>query len=136
MLSLMPPTHTPSDDILDILQKERFAIGTQRVHSPHAWSAIALVLMGAVLGVALVANRSGEIESVRAATTITAATCNQADVQSAINQAKDGDVVQIPAGTCSWTNAVTITNKTIILQGAGAGSGGSKIVYGGTNHSL
>src|SRR3989344_8468128 len=119
MLSLMPPTHTPSDDILDILQKERFAIGTQRVHSPHAWSAIALVLMGAVLGVALVANRSGEIESVRAATTITAATCNQADVQSAINQAQSGDTVQVPAGSCSWTNGVVIT-KAIRLLASGA----------------
>ena len=52
----------------------------------------------------------------------TAASCSQADVQSAINAAVDGDTINIPAGTCTWTTSVTWTNKNINLIGAGQGS--------------
>jgi hypothetical protein len=55
------------------------------------------------------------------ANTITAASCNTGDVQSAINSAAEGDTVNIPAGTCTWTSGVTISGKGIILQGAGSG---------------
>ncbi len=50
-------------------------------------------------------------------------------MQSALDQAKDGDTVQVPAGTCTWTKAVTIgaqpsttkpaTGKAVTLAGAG-----------------
>lgn len=51
---------------------------------------------------------------------ITATSCNSSDVQTAINAAVDGDTVQIPAGTCSWTTSgVTVTNKVLTIQGAG-----------------
>ena len=39
-----------------------------------------------------------------------------ADVQSAINQAQDGDTVTVPAGTFSWTQHLNIT-KGITLRG-------------------
>jgi len=52
----------------------------------------------------------------RAHLTIAAATCEQADVQAAIDQALDGDTVTIPAGTASWTKGLFIT-KAITLQG-------------------
>jgi hypothetical protein len=65
-----------------------------------------------------------------------AADCSQSAVQSAINAAIDGDTVTVPAGTATWSSAVSITNKTITLQGAGSGGGGTKIIYGGTNHVL
>src|SRR5437870_2153368 len=55
------------------------------------------------------------------AATINAASCSQANVNSAITSAVDGDTVIIPAGTCSWTTTLTIT-KGISLLGAGAGS--------------
>src|SRR2546428_159765 len=55
------------------------------------------------------------------AATINAASCSQANVNSAITSAVDGDTVTIPAGTCSWTTTLTIT-KGITLLGAGAGS--------------
>lgn len=55
------------------------------------------------------------------ASTITAASCNTSDVQTAINSAAEGDTVIIPAGTCSWTTGVTISGKGIIVQGAGSG---------------
>jgi hypothetical protein len=41
------------------------------------------------------------------AATITAASCSPAAVQTALNQAAAGDTVRIPAGTCSWTSAVS-----------------------------
>ncbi|MDD5012383.1 MAG: hypothetical protein PHQ66_01930 [Candidatus Nanoarchaeia archaeon] len=50
---------------------------------------------------------------------INAASCSQANVQSAINSASDGDIVQVPAGSCTWSSTVTINSKNIILRGAG-----------------
>ncbi|MBW2528214.1 MAG: hypothetical protein JRI23_28820 [Deltaproteobacteria bacterium] len=66
------------------------------------------------------------------AETITASSCEAADVQAAIESAADDDVVQIPAGECTWTVPVTIgevvdwdpitfSSPRITLQGAGMG---------------
>lgn len=56
-----------------------------------------------------------------AQTTIKAASCNESDVQTAINQATaNGDIVSIPAGTCTWTTQIKIS-KGITIQGAGEG---------------
>jgi len=74
--------------------------------------------------------------SVAQAATITASSCSQAAVQTAVSAAADGDRVVVPAGTCTWTSAVSISNKTIILEGAGSGAGGTKIVHDGGNHTL
>jgi hypothetical protein len=60
---------------------------------------------------------------------IDAASCSQMDVQAAINDAEDGDFVRVPAGACAWTTppgddsvpAVSISSKSITLQGAGVG---------------
>jgi hypothetical protein len=52
---------------------------------------------------------------------VNAASCNTSDVQSAINAATEGQTVTIPAGTCTWTNGVTIAGKGIIVNGAGSG---------------
>jgi hypothetical protein len=70
------------------------------------------------------------------AATITASSCSSAHVQAAIDAARDGDTVLVPAGECTWSTAVNITNKTIIFRGAGSGAGGTRINYGGTNHTL
>ena len=69
------------------------------------------------------------------ATTFTAATCNESDVQTAVtnavNAAHDGDIVSIPAGTCTWTGSVGVSGNftsTVTVQGQGAvssTSGGS-----------
>ena len=74
--------------------------------------------------------------SVAHAATITAASCAQSAVQSAVNSASDGDTVLVPAGSCTWSSAVTISNKTIVLTGAGSGTGGTRIVHGGGNYTL
>jgi hypothetical protein len=52
------------------------------------------------------------------AATINASSCSRSDVQSAINLASSGDRVTVPAGSCTWTAAVTYS-KGIILQGTG-----------------
>ncbi|MFA5810231.1 MAG: Ig-like domain-containing protein, partial [Thermoleophilia bacterium] len=50
---------------------------------------------------------------------ITAASCSSADVQAAINLAVDGNRVLIPAGSCTWTSGISISNKGISIEGAG-----------------
>jgi hypothetical protein len=35
--------------------------------------------------------------------------------------ALDGDIIVVPAGTATWTTGITITNKSLTLQGAGIG---------------
>src|SRR3989344_7863713 len=57
---------------------------------------------------------------------IPAASCEnkpgQTDVQNAINSAQDGYIIQVPAGSCTWTTKVTIlSTKGVTLQGAGMG---------------
>ncbi len=59
--------------------------------------------------------------------TYTAATCNLTDVQTAINSElatpADGDLIVIPAGTCTWTGTVLVSGNfthSVTIQGAGA----------------
>jgi len=51
--------------------------------------------------------------------TIMAASPSAIDVQTAINNASNGDTVTVPAGSATWTTQVNITSKSITLQGAG-----------------
>ena len=54
------------------------------------------------------------------AATINAASCSNSDIQSAINSARSGDVVLVPAGDSPWSGNVKIPdNKKITLSGAG-----------------
>jgi hypothetical protein len=63
------------------------------------------------------------------AATINATSCSQTDVQSAINSASDGDTVNIPSGSCTWTTPVNIVDKDITIVGAGQGT--TNITYNG-----
>lgn len=65
--------------------------------------------------------------------TIDALSCEQGDVQAAVDAAGDGDTVVVPAGQCTWTTpaacdsrvecaGVHIPGTSITLQGAGAES--------------
>ena len=56
------------------------------------------------------------------AATINAASCSSSAVQSAINSATNGDTVNVPSGSCSWSSGVLIHNKSVNLIGG----------YGGT----
>lgn len=60
-------------------------------------------------------------------TTITAASCSQANVTTAVGTAVSGDIVQVPSGTCGWS-ALTVPNtKGITLLG---GFGGTTTITG------
>lgn len=61
------------------------------------------------------------IKNLNASTIINATTCSNSDIQTAINQAQSGDVVNVPAGSCTWTSGISVT-KGISLQGAGINS--------------
>jgi hypothetical protein len=54
------------------------------------------------------------------AQTVNAASCNTGDVQTAINTATEGQTVNIPAGSCTWTSGVSISDKGINVVGAGS----------------
>lgn len=47
-------------------------------------------------------------------------TCNQSDVQDAIDSANPGDTIQVPVGNCVWNNHLALT-KAISVIGAGIG---------------
>lgn len=53
------------------------------------------------------------------AATINAASTSRTDVQNAVNTAVSGDTVAVPAGSSTWSTAVTISGKSLTLQGAG-----------------
>src|SRR5215813_2068370 len=54
---------------------------------------------------------------------INAATCQRTDVNAVINGpthvAKNGDTIQIPAGTCTWTSGITISGVGFTIVGTG-----------------
>jgi hypothetical protein len=57
------------------------------------------------------------------AATYTATTCSQANVNAIINgpthTAVNGDIIQIPAGNCTWTSGIAVSSIGITIQGAG-----------------
>jgi hypothetical protein len=68
-------------------------------------------------------------------TVVNAATCSQADVQSAVNAAADGNTVMVPNGTCTWSTPVRLSNaKGVTLRCQTAGSclislGGTAVLF-------
>lgn len=59
------------------------------------------------------------LSSMAHAATIVAASLSSADVQAAINLAAEGDTVQLPSGSATWTTGVTVVNKALTIVGAG-----------------
>lgn len=57
----------------------------------------------------------------KAQTTIAAASCKVRDVQHAVNHARSGDTVTVPAGTCVWKSGLSVS-RGINIIGAGEGS--------------
>jgi hypothetical protein len=51
--------------------------------------------------------------------TLKAASCSSGDVQTAISLAKEGDIIAVPAGQCTWSTGVNIFRKGITVAGAG-----------------
>jgi len=90
--------------------KEALAVTPVRWELPKWSSMRVLIIIGFALFCCLPSRAS----------TITAATCSQTDVQAAINSASNGDTVKTPGPcTASWSN-VTITGSVgITLDGGG-----------------
>jgi len=63
------------------------------------------------------------------ATIINASSAALSAVQTAVNSANPGDTVNVPAGTATWTSALTISTD---IQLIGAGIGQTVIIDGGT----
>lgn len=49
-------------------------------------------------------------------------TCSSANIQAAIDKASDGDTVTVPAGECTISTQINVTNKRITIQGNGVDS--------------
>jgi hypothetical protein len=75
--------------------------------------------------------------------TYTAASCNYNDVNACVNSgsgtcspathtAVNGDTINIPSGSCSWANTLTISNICIYLLGSGSPNSGSGTTGPGT----
>lgn len=88
-----------------------------RLFDRSGWGrrAILVIPIGLFLAILLYAYPSREMV-VEAA--IHAASCNQADVQSAIDASKEGDTILIPDGECAWSSTIVI-DKAITLEGDG-----------------
>lgn len=67
--------------------------------------------------------------------TINAASCSVADITTAIASASNGDIVNVPSGSCNWSTTLTL-NKSINLIGAGRGVGGTSITTTGADGYL
>lgn len=67
--------------------------------------------------------------------TLTAASAAYTDVNDCVTAAVTGDTVIVPAGTASWATRLSISNKSIILQGAGAGTQAQCAVGGQTTYT-
>lgn len=71
-----------------------------------------LIYIGTILVVGLLTTWMGYGD------VITAKSCLQYEVQSAIDSANSGDTVEVPAGNCTWVSNVSVP-ETVTLRGAG-----------------
>ena len=77
------------------------------------------------------------------ATTVTspiqAASCSQSDVNAVINgpvhTAVNGDTIQIPPGSCTWTSGIKISGVGIDITGTGTPNTGAGTVGAGTSNT-
>jgi len=71
--------------------------------------------------------------------TYTAATCNQSDVNAVINggihTAIAGDVIVVPAGTCTWTSQLVVS-VGITIVGSGTPNTGTSTFGAGTLNTV
>jgi hypothetical protein len=72
--------------------------------------------------------------------TYTAATCNYSDVNAVINGpthvAANGDVIVIPAGTCTWTSGIAFSGIGFTIEGQGTPNTGPSTVGAGTSDTI
>ena len=83
----------------------------------RAWQVSMLCLL-----VFLLAYTSVEAACSGSSPNLTAASASRADVGDCVTAAVDGDTINIPSGSDTWNSQLSITNKSLILRGAGSGS--------------
>jgi hypothetical protein len=113
----------------DLIKQEPTCSVAAQLRVVHRETAVTRIIKGALITLGLSALTS----PLCAQKTYTAASCNLSDVQAAINAehgtSADGDIISIPAGTCTWTGGISQTfNNSVTIRGAGAisaTSGGS-----------
>jgi MYXO-CTERM domain-containing protein len=69
----------------------------------------------------LVAFAASLVAQYARADTLDAISCELDVVQQAVNSAQDGDVVQVPAGSCTWDSALSVDaqDRNVTILGAG-----------------
>lgn len=66
-----------------------------------------------------------------ASPTWTAASAATTDVSDCVTAASAGDTINVPAGSATWSSAVTVS-KALSIIGAGSGAGGTMLTASGT----
>lgn len=66
-----------------------------------------------------------------ASPTWTAADATRDEVAACVTAASAGDTINVPAGSATWSSAVTV-NKAVSIIGAGSGAGGTMLTASGT----
>lgn len=64
-----------------------------------------------------------------------AATCSNTDVQTQLTASVTGDIVLVPAGSCTWTTTVDPGSKSVTIMGSGAGTDAQCAVGGQTTYT-
>src|SRR6266478_4139284 len=76
----------------------------------------------------------------QAQSSITAASCNESDVNAVINgpthKAVSGDTISIPSGSCTWTSGISISGVGISIIGAGTPNVGAGTFGAGTSTTV
>jgi len=108
--------------------------------SPTRWPLISSRLISSCLVTSAACLLLLTHADVASAAQVDAASCAQADVIAAIDQAVDGDTVTIPSGTCHWDSGMTLT-KGIHLRGSSSESvtvtmGGTWEIVKNSTHSV
>jgi hypothetical protein len=74
-------------------------------------------MIASILLAALAVFSAGRVD----AGTVNATSCSRTHVQDALTNAQDGDTVVIPAGSCVWTDGISMTlAKSLTIRGTGA----------------
>jgi len=107
------------------------------MHPPHCGAFTMSKFFARFFLLALLVSLGGPIAKTQS--TVTAASCNESDVNAVINgpthTAVDGDIINIPAGTCTWTTELQVP-KGIGIQIIGPGASSLTIIDAQTSGNV
>src|ERR1051325_5965846 len=100
-----------------IVSRSRFPFTIRR----HDRLQRVLGFLATAIATVLVSMELGHVSHAQSRNTVVALSCSASDVSNAVNAARAGDIVQVPAGICIWPSSVGLA-KNVWLKGAGAGA--------------